>query len=629
MASISEIVQADSYRGQAEAGGGFGFGVNIDVTPIQRLATFKYYDSQAKWQEQKKQDSIAADNIGKIAAFDITTPLTPYSEELKTKLKNIQDYASANPDALTYSRNPEKYQELNKMVNDFQTLRKSATASDAVYNARLKKINEEQDPNKKAILAKELDLDVKDLFADGVESAKNKILNTAADLNPDNFKLPTAPVTTMDVLAKDANETYTIEYKFINKDQLDGNAELLASGFNTPAVDENNPSFKALSKERQQLERDKANISQATRNSIIQTSEKFNSLLKAYKEANPNVDITKITGEPTGDTLSDIIKAANKYNSQIDQLNELIISGKLKDPTGKVITKPFTKYNLTDGLSPAEIISMHTLQKSGDSIWSLTKKITQTNDAQQSAQLAETRRHNKAQENLEGAALKQKKDEWNAKMSVGEESVKNSALERAKRIYGDLQKLTDKNGVISPDKIRSLNSEQLKYLGTEVTETNTNTGISKTSFQPLDLSVTNSDGEVSTEYAIQLINGEVKVLRPKPGKKNLEKSSDGFYVGNWDNTKSTNIFNMGTNILNEELQKAGSKELNSYAPIDFGDLQNTTSVSDSKKVSVSAGGSSEKPVDYNKLDPKGFKKEGNNYRYKDGTLFDAKGNIIK
>ena len=34
-------------------------------------------------------------------------------------------------------------------------------------------------------------------------------------------------------------------------------------------------------------------------------------------------------------------------------------------------------------------------------------------------------------------------------------------------------------------------------------------------------------------------------------------------------------------------------------------------------------------VDLTTLDPKGFKKEGNNYRYKDGRLFDAKGNVIK
>ncbi len=35
-----------------------------------------------------------------------------------------------------------------------------------------------------------------------------------------------------------------------------------------------------------------------------------------------------------------------------------------------------------------------------------------------------------------------------------------------------------------------------------------------------------------------------------------------------------------------------------------------------------------KTVDLNTLDPNGFKKEGDNYRYKDGTLFDAQGNIV-
>lgn len=34
-------------------------------------------------------------------------------------------------------------------------------------------------------------------------------------------------------------------------------------------------------------------------------------------------------------------------------------------------------------------------------------------------------------------------------------------------------------------------------------------------------------------------------------------------------------------------------------------------------------------VDYNSLDPNGFKKEGQYWKYKDGTLFDAQGNVIK
>ena len=391
MASVNEILGIDSYRGDPNAGNGFGTVVTIDPTPIQRFSTFKFYSDQAKWEQKNKDDANAAKQIADIAAYDINSPLTPYSDALKTKLKDIQEFTRQNPNALVYGRDPEGFQNLQKKINDFSNLRKSAAASDAIYAAGKTAIDVEPDLSKKTVMQKDLDIRVKELFDGGVDKAQQRILASTSPPKPDDYKTPAVKITSYDVLGKGDNEIYNTHYKFINKDQLDADAELTVAGFNKPALDETTPAFQALSPERQQLERDKSKISGLQRQNIVDLSNNFNNLLSQWKAAHPDQDITQIKGAPTGDTLTDNIKAANKYNDQIDQLNGLITAGKLKDPTGKVLTKLFTKYNLADGLSPAEIVSMHSLQASGDSIWDLTKTVTSTNDATE-AQADATRR---------------------------------------------------------------------------------------------------------------------------------------------------------------------------------------------------------------------------------------------
>lgn len=604
MATIGDVTQAASYTGNAAIGGAIDAPIVIDPSPVQRFATFQYYSNQAKWQQKQIDDATAAKQIANISAYDINSPLTPYSDALKSKLKDIQDYTRANPNALVYGRDPQGYQELNKKINEFGNLRQSATASDAVYAANKNAIDTEPDLNKKSYLQSDLDTRVKELFDGGVSNAQNKILASSSPLKPDDFKIPEVQLTKYDAITQLPNSDVINEFTFINPKQGMANSELVAAGFNKPMLDENTEAFKRLSPERQELERQRNKLSGIQRQQILDTTNSFNSLLGEYKTANPDVDITQIKGSLDGNTLTDIIKSANGYNDQIKELNNLIAAGRSKDKTGKIITDQFDLINVQDGLSTAELIFMQSLQTSKSPIWSLNKNIQQTDNALQASAQAETAAYHRGQLALDRGALKLKEDEWKAKTAIGGETVKNSALEKAKRIYNDLSKLADAQGVISPDKVRQLNAEQLKYLGTEVVEQNANTGISKSSFQPLDLtaSVTKSGGilgvgkkENKSEYAVELTNGEIRVL--KNAKYNPDTKR---YGGEFENTKSTNILNVATNILNEELKTAGSKELNSYTAIDLGDLSNGSTTNNTTTVTTSE---SSKTFDKTKLSP--------------------------
>jgi hypothetical protein len=138
--------------------------------------------------------------------------------------------------------------------------------------------------------------------------------------------------------------------------------------------------------------------------------------------------------------------------------------------------------------------------------------------------------------------------------------MQNTALDKAKRIYNEMAALADKNGVISPDKVRQLNSEQLKYMQIFVPQHYDKEAekVIPGTFQPLT---------VDDKTAIQLQNGQIKVMSVRKP----IKESDGTvrYAGKFDPTMSTNITNVATNILNEQVKNASGKEINQYAPVDL------------------------------------------------------------
>lgn len=229
--------------------------------------------------------------------------------------------------------------------------------------------------------------------------------------------------------------------------------------------------------------------------------------------------------------------------------------------TGANAVKPITQYDL-----PYEIAAKVAI---ADNLPVKSAQAYADKERQDEIQLRGqniTDRHNRAQEALGWARIAQddkqleaQKDQWKSQTKGGD-TTKNAAFEFANRVYADLTKLADKHGVISPDKIRQMNAEQLKYIGVE----------KDGDLQPL--SITDAD-------AIQLENGSIRILR---GAKPFKDGTETRYKGNWDQTANTNVYNIATNRLNEENRLSGSKEINGYVPIDMGTggvSENTTGAS--------------------------------------------------
>lgn len=175
---------------------------------------------------------------------------------------------------------------------------------------------------------------------------------------------------------------------------------------------------------------------------------------------------------------------------------------------------------------------------------------------------AETKRHNIATEGIDRANYNLNRDKF-AETKLGTEETKNAALVFADNLFKDLLtkgsiKTANGGAVLTPTDIKGLTTDQLKYLGIELPTQRDEAGviIQSGGLQPLVL-----DEDAVIEVTP---NGEVMVM-----KNAVYDPVKRTYRGDWDNTKSTSVWNAATNRLNEENVKSGNRERNAYTAIDL------------------------------------------------------------
>lgn len=558
---------ASSYEGNAGLGGGsFGVG-KIDTTPLEDLAKYTMLYNRAEYEQKQKDAEAAAKEIADATSYDLTTSIPKDAKLLQEKYDKLQSFMRENPDAINY-RNKELWTQYKTMRNDLENDLRGAKVRDLMNKVRQKEVADQTTPELKSYLQTKLDEEI-----DKTDIRTPIKWSSQFDIAP--VAITAAPIKKVQTTEIGKNIIGQESWELPDMDALNNRAITTATGLDNLTNFESQEWFKALTPQEQAQVREQNKAQQASgKLEPVESATYFNQALKSLDQSyyitdaagNKTLDINKIK-QSNNSILSGVTEQVDIYNRKMDEMVNAISKGYFKDQFGNQLhfgndasglkESSYKKINLNDGLQPEELIKMRMLGITPPP--ERTIKITQTDQQLDQAKLAETIRHNKASEGIDWGQLKLAKDKWQQSMTGGE-TVKNGAMERAKRIYEDLRKIADKNGTISPDKIRLLNVEQLKYLGIEQVDQST-TGVAKSIFTPLTFTPDN-------EYAIQLDNGQVNVMKPKDGKR-LGKTSTGGFSGDWDNTKSTNIFNIATNILNEELTKAGTKELNSYMPIDL------------------------------------------------------------
>lgn len=381
MADIRDIATGSIYTGNAALGGRRAPALMVDPAPFQRLGAFTYYRDRDRWQQKVAEDKEAALKLADITGYNPNSPFKQFNDDLKSELSDIQTFVRDNPDALVYSRNPEKFTELQQKINSFQNKRKGATANDILYEKVHADIEKIQDPQQRELRRRELNNKVDKLFSNGLDRAYNNTIDSLPDLKIADYEIPQASITKRSFLTIDPNNNIETTIEYIDPEFLMAQSELIAAQ-PQGTLDESSDFFQRLTPEEQVLERDRQKITGEKRRAMQKISADFNTMLEEWKQANPNVDINTVNPDELPDgTLENNIKAIRSINKQIDELNSHVAQGEIKDNFGVVRKAPYAKIDFANGLSEAEVISMTTLQRSGNSILTnLKKDATYTGD---------------------------------------------------------------------------------------------------------------------------------------------------------------------------------------------------------------------------------------------------------
>jgi hypothetical protein len=572
LSNAAEIGSNDSYTGNAGLGEIGGSALRIDTRPLMELAAYSFEYNKAAYYQKQREIESQAKQVADMTAYDLTTAIPKDREEIQKGYNELFDYVRNDPTVLDYKNNQKGWMEYNKKKNDFENKLTGAKVRSLMDIGRQKEVQEAKTPAMKAYLQKSLDDEIN---ATGIDTPLK--YTNQFDLTPVEVTPPT--MLKFDVTNMGANFLATRTHILPDMNNVAAQASAKALGLLRNPIDENSTEL-----EKQQFEAQSASgklepVESANNISTVLADPRYKD--PKFLKDDGTIDVEAVIKDNSGNGLvSGVLGSIKQYNDKMDEMQAQIRSGYFQDKLGKVLSfgqdglkeSDYSKIDISDGVTPEELLKVRILGLAPAP--SYTTKIDQTNAAiaQQNAntssgQLAETIRNNKAKLALDSKEFKLNEDKWKA-TQVGGTTQINGAMVKAKRIYSDMLKLADKNGVISPDKVRQLNAEQLKYLGVEQVETS-ETGVPRSIYKSLDLSTMDKDGKKVTEYAIQLVDGQIKVLKAadKYDGKLIQKAS-GSYEGMFDPSKSTNIYNVGTNILNEQLKTAGSKELNAYMGID-------------------------------------------------------------
>jgi hypothetical protein len=604
--------ELNSYKGDAALGTGEAYGyAPINLAPLEQYALHKFEINKINYEQQQKDkrdlhDEFTDPNLYLFLDEPFANQVNPKLDELKElSKKNLQ----MDPNGKDWYRFHELY---NEILKD---------------NAGLKTVQTLKDKTKKSIEAT-ADVHEKERLEGYVKQLDQYKLGQEIPVynsyfGPDLKHLPDLKEETGTYLKLGGSKAFPteqkIKYTIYNPidafelarkkvveqpDALQTGGDFSHTFLEMGGIDEANNAAKDIYKKALSL-------------NIGQLQSKYSDDYKKYESQNPGASFRDYMNNTGKD--SELQSIYDKLSPLNDGLSVVPISAdngvELKGFT--YYTDPKSGAKVRMNLSDADMLGFMAATKKpiGKKEEVVEEKFAKDVVAADQAKRddATKRRGQTLDYNAAMAKIKADKDHWSSTQKGGE-TVKNSALERAKRIYGDILKLADENGFISPQKIRQLNTEQLKYLGTDLTTTSEN-GVAKTTFTPLSLPSVDKEGN-AIEYGIQIKDGEIKVMAPEPGKNKLGIYNGG-YTGYFDNSKSSNIFNIATNVLNEELQKAGSKELNSYMAIDNGDLKKTTTennIGGSSSQSASFSSSSSfsikgKPYTKTKLNEMGYTDE--------------------
>lgn len=434
------------YQGNAGLGGfGLGFG-KIDTRPLEDLAKYTMLYNREEWDRKQKEQEKAAAELAKFAGLNLATTIPKDAKILQDKFDKTIQYIRENPDALSYSKDKNKWLEYNKMKADLENdIRFGATRS-LLNVARKEAIAAEPNEQKKAFLEAQLQKNIDDT---DIRTPLNH--DQKYDVKPLDFGTNNGVV--VDVTKAGSNEIFQRDFKLFDiQEAKRAAANAALTGVRDP---------KSITGQLGTLD--------DRENPWIQMSGRLNQAIAGAVDPQTGVvDVTKLDGVPG-------IENIKAYNEYVNRVKSDINAGLYKDKLGNKITfgagpfraDDYTEVNLNDGIDAKELGVVAQFSKwAGDQY---ETKVIQTNDENERARLAaewarigiEKERMNKSKtSDLIGAtsALREAADVLNSGTPIQLKSSSGGIITRNKKgeIIGDTSKITtrDVNKISDPNLLK-------------------------------------------------------------------------------------------------------------------------------------------------------------------------------
>lgn len=394
MAAADIGANFSSYQGNENLGGGSWGVINIDTKPIQTLAAYTMLYNKAEHDQNQKNAEEYAKELAEMAAFDMTTAIPKYRDQIQKGYDDLLAWTAKNSTANDYKKNPELFLERKKKIADFDKLLKAGTTQQTLATVWQQRIEKETNVAEKARLKElhEKDIAAKDIFTPlAVEQQYNL-----------EFKAPpTAKPIEISTMKKDANGVFKVDRTLIDMNYVNAQSELFRLESQAEVLDVNSPEFlKSLegkTPEEQKLltEEAKARGNVKPKNGYIEMSRNVMSAMQDPSLlTNGELDLTKAKNSKA---VGGIVTLVEQYNARMAQTVSEIESGVYSDGTkplsfdGKLLNKEnYKPINLKDGLDASEFAKIQMVANFTGEKRDISYQ--QTDDAYQYASLWESAR---------------------------------------------------------------------------------------------------------------------------------------------------------------------------------------------------------------------------------------------
>lgn len=207
MATVNDIVNIDSRRGDVAAGGGDAGVFQIDTRPLETLGLYTNFYNQTVYRQTVRDRDAKLQEVAKLSQIDVNNLVGKDKNYLVKKLNNLRSFATQ------YAKNPNltiddqlKWQTaLSNVKDDYD----SGKARALTYQSRLNDINTNYSGEQKNIKLRELENDFQN-----TDIATQ--LSSGTGYKPVSIELPAPATLTFNTLKNGANEVVDVKSTVYN-----------------------------------------------------------------------------------------------------------------------------------------------------------------------------------------------------------------------------------------------------------------------------------------------------------------------------------------------------------------------------------------------------------------------------